>query len=179
MIRKIVNFALFDVGWLVIVLAGKHGRPLAALAAAGVIVGVNLWMLDGKRLEYLRLLGLIVLLGVGVDSANLLCGVFALNGAPRFPYLCPLWLAVLWAAFGTTLRSSLSWLAGRYWLSAVLGAVAGTVSYVAGAKLGAVTLNPNQLFSTVVLAGTWAVIMPLLIWLAHGRQAPPKTQETP
>ena len=178
MIRKIINFALFDVAWLVIVLAGKHGRELEAVAAVGVVVGVNLWMLDGKRLEYLRLLGLIVVIGFCVDSANLFVGVFALNGAPRFPYLCPLWLALLWGAFGTTLRSSLSWLAGRYWLSAVLGTVTGTGSYLAGATLGAVTLNPNRLFSTAVLAGTWAVIMPLLVWLAHGRPARSRKQET-
>ena len=179
MIRKIVNFALFDVGWLVIVLAGKHGRTLEAVAAAMVVVGVNLWTLDGKRLEYLRLLGLVMLIGFVVDSANLLFGVFALNGSPRFPYLCPLWLAALWAAFGTTLRSSLCWLAGRYWLSAVLGAVAGAASYLAGARLGAVTLNPNRIISTAVLAATWALLMPLLVWLAHGRRARPREQETP
>jgi hypothetical protein len=114
-----------------------------------------------------------------VDSANLWLGVLAQNGSPRFPYLCPLWLAALWAAFGTTLRSSLSWLAGRYWLSAGLGALAGAGSYVAGAKLGAATLNPDRLYSIAVLAVTWAALMPLLVWLAHGRQARSRKQETP
>lgn len=170
MIRKIINFAVFDVGWLVCVLSGKHDRPWLAAVATAVVVGANLWMLDGRRLEYLRLLGLVLLIGVCVDSANLLMGVFAVTGSTRFPYLCPLWLAALWVAFGTTLRGSLSWLAGRYGLSAVLGAVAGPASYAGGASLGAATLAPNRVFSIAVLAVTWALLMPLLVWLAHGHE---------
>ena len=58
----------------------------------------------------------------------------------------------MWAMFGTTLRGSLSWLAGRYGLAALLGAVAGTLSYLGGAKLGAVTMHPNRAFSVAALA---------------------------
>jgi hypothetical protein len=72
--------------------------------------------------------------------------------------------------FGTTLRGSLSWLVGRYALAAVLGAVAGPLSYLDGAKLGAVTLHPSRAFSIAALAVGWAVVMPLLVWLAHGRR---------
>jgi hypothetical protein len=99
---------------------------------------------------------------------NLYFGVFALIGDPRFPYLCPVWLVALWAMFGTTLRGSLSALAGRYGLAAVLGAVAGPLSYLGGAKLGAVTLHPNRAVSIAALAVGWSVVMPLLVWLAHG-----------
>jgi len=179
MIRKIVNLALFDVGWTFCVLSGKHDRPWLAVAAAVAVVGANLCMLDGKRWEYLRLLGLVAAIGFCVDSANLFIGVFALTGSPHVPYLCPLWLVALWAAFGTTLRSSLSWLAGRYWLSALLGAVAGPVSYAGGAGLGAAALAPNRVFSIAALAVTWALVMPLLVWLAHGREAPRAPKEVP
>lgn len=167
MILKLANVALFQAVWLVCILAGKHHRPLAAVTAAMVAVGVSLWRLDGGRLAALRLWGLVAAVGFCVDSANLLMGVFALHGPSRFPYLCPLWLLALWVAFGTTLRGPLSWLAGRYWLSAVLGAVAGPASYAGGARLGAAALAPNRVFSIAALAVTWALVMPLLVWLAH------------
>ena len=179
MTRKIINFALFQVVWFACVLSGKHQLPLVALAASVAIVAVSLWMQSGRRLANLRLLGLVAVIGFCVDSLNLRLGVFALNDSPVLPYLCPVWLVALWAAFGTTLRGSLSWLAGRYWLSAALGAVAGAASYLAGAKLGAVALNPDRAFSTTVLVITWALILPLLVWLAHGRNAPELLRQIP
>jgi hypothetical protein len=84
-------------------------------------------------------------LGFCVDSVHLRAGVFALLGEPRFPFLRPPWLVALWALFGTTLRGSLGWLAGRYRLSAALGAVGGALSYVGGTKLGAVTLGRSPI----------------------------------
>jgi hypothetical protein len=166
--RKMLNFVLFQAGWFACVLGGAHGMHVAAVAAAGAIIGVSLWRFSADRMSDVRLLVAVALIGFCVDSANLGFGVFELIGAPRFPHLCPLWLVALWALFGTTLRGSLSWLAGRYGLAALLGAVAGPLSYLGGAKLGAVTLHPNRAFSIAALATAWAVVMPLLVWLAHG-----------
>ena len=177
MIPKIVHMVLFQVVWFVCVLSGKHQRPEIAVAASILMVWVGLRTTGSRPLEMLRLLGAVVVVGFVADSLNLVIGVFALNGTPRYPHVCPLWLAALWAAFGTTLRGPLSWLAGRYWLSAALGSVAGAGSYLAGARLGAVTLNPDWLFSTAVLVVMWAALMPLLIWLAHGGCLAPRQQE--
>lgn len=170
MMRKLLNFALFDAGWFVCVLSGTHDRPLAAVAASVVVIGVSLrWFsVDWRRDAWLFLA--VALIGFCVDTVQLRLGVFALIGNPRFPHLCPLWLVALWAMFGTTLRGSLSWLAGRYALAAALGAAAGTLSYLGGAKLGAVTLHPNRAFCAAALAVAWTGVMPLLVWLAHGRR---------
>ena len=45
--------------------------------------------------------------------------------------------------FATTLRSSLSWLAGRYWIAAVLGGIFGPVSYYARQEFGSLSLGLN------------------------------------
>jgi hypothetical protein len=150
--RKILNFALFQAGWFACVLGGAHDMPVAAVAAAGAVIGLNLWWFSADRASDLRLLLAVALIGFSVDTVNLWLGVFSLFGAPRFPRYCPVWLTALWAMFGTTL----------------LGAVARPVSYLGGAKLGAVTMNPNRAFSIAALAAGWAVVMPLLVWLAHG-----------
>ena len=166
--RKILNFVLFQAGWFACVLGGAHGMPVAAVAAAGAVIGVSLRWFSVDRMSDVRLFLAVALIGFCVDTMHLRFGGFALIGDPRFPHLCPLWLVALWAMFGTTLRGSLSWLAGRYGLAALLGAVAGPLSYLGGAKLGAVTLHPNRAFSIAALAVGWAVVMPLLVWLAHG-----------
>ena len=168
MLPKILNFALFQAGWFAGILAAAHGRPMAAFAAASAAVGASLWLFSSDRAGDVRLLLAVALIGFCVDTVHLHLGVFALVGAPLFPHLCPLWLAALWALLGTTLRGSLSWLAGRYGLSAVLGAVAGPLSYVGGAKLGAASLPTDRAFSVAALAVAWAVAMPLFVWLAHG-----------
>ncbi|MCX6997451.1 MAG: DUF2878 domain-containing protein [Kiritimatiellaeota bacterium] len=166
--KRILNFALFQAGWFAAILTAASGRPAAALAVAGAAVGLSLWQFSVDRMRDLRLVMAVALIGFCLDTAQLRLGVFALAGAPRFPHLCPLWLAALWALLGTTLRGSLSWLAGRYWLSAILGAVAGPLSYLGGARLGAATLPVNHAFSVAALAVAWAVAMPLFVWLAHG-----------
>jgi len=169
MLPKILNFALFQAGWFACVLGGAHGMPVAAVATAMVVIGLNLWWSGGDRLSDLRLLAAVALIGFCVDTVHLRLGVFSLIGDPRFPHLCPVWLVALWAVFGTALRGSLGWLAGRYWLSALLGAVGGPLSYVSGARMGAVTLHPNRVFSVAAFAIAWALVTPLLIWLAHKR----------
>ncbi len=172
--KYILNFVLFQAGWFACVLGGAQDLPVVAIAAASLVIGVSLYGFSADRLSDLRLLWMVALIGFCVDSINLWLGVFALIGTPRFPHLCPVWLVALWAVFGTTLRGSLHWLRGRYGLSALLGAVGGSLSYVGGAKLGAVTMPSDHMFSVVVLALVWAVVVPLLIWLAHGRSRPPQ-----
>lgn len=168
MIHKILNFALFQAGWFVSVLTASHGRPFVAFATATAAVGLSLWWFSADRAGDLRLLLAVALIGFCIDTVHLHLGVFSLVGSPRFPHLCPLWLAALWGLLGVILRGSLNWLAGRFWLAALLGAVAGPLSYLGGAKLGAASLPANRAFSVAALAIAWAVVMPLFVWLAHG-----------
>lgn len=177
--RKILNFVLFQAGWFACVLGGAHGMPIAAVVAAGAVIGASLLWLSVDRMSDVRLFLAVALIGFCVDTMHLRFGVFALIDDPLVPHLCPLWLVALWAMFGTTLRDSLSWLAGRYGLAALLGAVAGPLSYLGGAKLGAVTLHPNRAFSIAALVVGWAIVMPLLVWLAHGNRFLARRKQEP
>jgi hypothetical protein len=82
------------------------------------------------------------------------------------PWLSPPWMAALWPNFVTTLHTSLGWLAGRYRLAALLGAVGGPLSYYAGARLGALTFPSDPTFSLIVLAAVWSVAMLVLLKFA-------------
>lgn len=167
MIRKIINFILFDFAWFACVFSGVHNTPLIAVAVVLVVLTYNFMMRKEHFLSDLKLILTVSAIGFCLDSFNLLIDVFNLHGSPRFVYLCPLWLFMLWMAFSTILRNSLSWLEGRYWLGCLLGAFSGSTSYLAGARMGAVNVN-SWGFATVVIAIEWALVMPLFIWLAHG-----------
>jgi hypothetical protein len=107
------------------------------------------------------------LVGTVIDSLHAAWGVVSFHVNQPFPWICPLWMSALWMIFATTLRGALSWLAGRYGLAFLLGAMAGPGSYYAGARLGAIGLNENLAFSLTVLAGVWAMALPGLFWLSR------------
>jgi hypothetical protein len=157
----------FQLGWLVCVLSGAGGEPLTALPAAALVLACNLWLSRQKPAQELRLLAWVTLVGVIVESVNLAAGVFTLTAPGAHTWLCPAWLALLWTQFATLLRCPLAWLAGRYWLGALLGALFAAPNYIAGARLGAVTLNADTLYSIAMLAALWALAMPTLLWLAQ------------
>ena len=77
--------------------------------------------------------------GAIVDSVLGYLGILLFRDSLIASWLCPPWLIALWLIFATTFQSSLSWLAGRYWIAAVSGGIFGPVSYYAGQALGALT----------------------------------------
>jgi tetrahydromethanopterin S-methyltransferase subunit D len=68
------------------------------------------------------------------------------------------------------LTSSLRWLQGRWLLGSLFGAVGGSLSYVAGARLGALDLPASA--SLWVIALLWALALPLLSALARRWEMP-------
>lgn len=164
--RNLCMAVIFQLGWFACVVSGARDRPLAALSAATGVVACNLWLQRGRLAAEARLIAWVTLVGFGIETIHLWAGVFALVDPPKYPMLCPVWLVVLWTMFATLLRGPLAWLAGRYALSALLGAAFAVPNYIAGARLGAVVLSSNMLFSVTVLMASWALAMPGLVWLA-------------
>ena len=80
--------------------------------------------------------------------------------------LAPYWIVTMWMLFGTTLNLSMRWLKGRPLLAALLGAIGGPASYVAGQKLGGIVFL-EFVPAIIALAIGWAVFMPILMALAE------------
>ena len=164
--RNLLIAAIFQLGWLACVLSGACQRPLDALVSAAAVTACNLWLQRARPAAGLRLAAGSALVGVGVESVSRAAGAYALTAAPSPAWLCPLWLLALWVMFATLLRGPLAWLSGRYVLSAVLGALFAAPNYLAGARLGAVTMSPDTGYAVAVLSAGWAVALPLLVWLS-------------
>lgn len=164
-IRLVVNFILFQLGWFVCVLGAASDIPWAGTLGVVVILAHHLHSANNAEKE-LQLLSLVLTIGFTWDSLLVAFGILEFNSGLFHSALAPHWIIAMWALFSTTLNVSMSWLKGRYLLSAVFGAVGGPLAYYAGAKLGAVSM-PSEVAALVALATGWSIIMPTLVLLSE------------
>lgn len=162
--RKVLNILLFQVAWFAAVLGAAGGMAWLGLVVLVPVLGVHL-TLQEDRIGEVRLLLAAAATGFLFDSLMVATGVFT-PVCSLFPSpFSPPWMVGIWMNFAATLNVSLSWLLESYWMAAVFGALGGPLAYYSGAKLGATETLPS-LAGMVMLAVGWAVVMPLLAWLA-------------
>nr|WP_301299890.1 DUF2878 domain-containing protein [Pseudomonas laurylsulfativorans] len=161
--RLFLNAGVFQLGWFACVLGAQ--RPWLLLIAIACLALHLLWI--ENAFNECRSLLRVAACGWVLDSALLHLGLFHFPGAP---VVLPLWLAILWLLFASTLRHSLSWTKEPWWMGSVLGAFGGPLSYWGGARLADVGLPLGVWPSLLLLALIWAILMPMLHWMA-GRPA--------
>jgi len=161
---RLMNFAMFYLGWFACVMGAGHGQLWLGPSVVAALLLVHLF-LNAAPMQEARLVLMVAVLGFAVDTLQASAGLYAFIGTSPAPWLCPLWMVALWMIFATTLNASMAWLAGRYRLAAALGALCGPISYVAGARLGAIELPAHAGLSLVGIAIVWACVMPSLVWL--------------
>jgi len=164
-VKMALNFALFQLGWFTCVLGAANGAAwLGPVVVLGIVV-IHLALSLRPALE-LKLALSAMALGLVTDSLLLASGWLSYASGHMFGLLAPYWIVAMWALFATTLNVSMRWLAGRYGLAVLMGAIGGPLSYYGGQKLGAMEFNAPML-ALVALAFAWAIVMPLLVWLAN------------
>ncbi|MCA1796203.1 MAG: DUF2878 domain-containing protein [Geobacteraceae bacterium] len=165
-LSKVINVALYQIGWFSCLLGAALGFPLpGAFASLGLIL-LHLLLTDAPRAE-VRLLLAACLVGIVVDSLQQAAGLFTFKTDPNWPLWLPLWVFVIWIQFATLLRFALHWLLGRYLLGALFGAIGGPLAYWSGIRMGAATFGENPQLTLLVLALVWALVTPLLLWARH------------
>lgn len=171
-----LNYVLFQAGWFACVMSAAHGQPLLGLIAVVLILGLHLSLARDLRNE-LKLVLACAAIGLVLDSLLLATGWVSYPNGNWIPGVAPYWIVALWLLFSTTLNLSMGWLKGRAWMAALLGAVGGPLSYVAGQKLGAIRLeNPEA--ALVAIAIAWALVTPLLCLLAQRWNGFPNEQKS-
>ena len=71
----------------------------------------------------------------------------------------------MWCGFSATVNHSLSWLHNRYVASAFLGVVSGPLSYLAGAKFGAIEFDAAPIIALGIIAIFYGLTIPLMYWV--------------
>lgn len=178
--RKPINFLIYQTGWLVCVLGAAQGWPWAGTAFALLALTWHLRQANDARAE-LSLVAIATLVGALWDSTLAASGLVSFANGVLIEGTAAHWMVALWVLFATTLNVSLAWLKQHLLGAALLGALGGPLAYLAGARLGALSL-PDTNLALPLLAIGWALITPLLCLLARRlngfRANPPKTLET-
>jgi hypothetical protein len=176
--KTVANFLMFYLGWFACVVGAARGLPWAGPLVVAALLVIHLQFTPSRRREA-RLIALVGLLGFGVDTLQASAGFYSFADAGAAAWLCPPWMVALWLIFATTLNRSMGWLSGRPVLAAILGGVFGPLSYLAGARLGAIELNPDPLYAFSGIAVAWSIALPATFLLARSLEASPAEIEGP
>jgi len=161
---KIINYLLFQIGWLACVWGAAEGYPWMGLVAIVPTLLLHFRWAHNRSAEA-RLLLVCALTGIAFDGILLTTGWVAFPNGEWIPGLAPYWMMVLWVFLGTTLNLSMAWMKGRPVAAFILGAVGGPLAYIAGEKLGGITLVESTP-ALIALAVGWGVVMPALAHVA-------------
>jgi Protein of unknown function (DUF2878)/Family of unknown function (DUF6134) len=157
---NVCNFIAYQLLWFACVLGAAHGYAWIGPAGALIFLIAHLALIDDVRSD-VRLIGLAILAGFAVDTLLVQTGQIAFSDGSWPQGWQPYWMLALWAAFAATLNHSMRWVASRPIVAAGLGAVGGPLAYLAGAKLGALTLSSSQL-ALPAIGIAWSVCLYML-----------------
>ena len=160
----LLNIAAFKVGWISSVMGGAMQLPWIGPVAVLLAVALHLNFARRPRSELLLIVSC-GLIGASFDSLLVAAGWVSYSSGVFFEYAAPYWIIAMWMLFATTLNVSMQWMRYRPVMTAVIGFVAGPMSYIAGEKLGAINFV-NETAALVGLAVGWAIMLPLLTRLA-------------
>ncbi|MEL6430184.1 MAG: DUF2878 domain-containing protein [Planctomycetota bacterium] len=176
---RVANIVIFKAVYVACVLGALHVSPWLGPAVGALLLPLERLMVD--RVEARRVVVVVLLagtIGTALDSALRATDLLGFSpetlpeGWPA--WLAPPWIACLWFALGTLMRSSLAWL-GRLprWLQAAFGAGTGVLSFWSASKLG-VTELPRGGASIAALAIEYAVVVPILLGTRPPEDALPR-----
>ncbi len=173
--RSTTNFLLYNIGWFACVFFAAEGQSWVGVTTVILVAFAHL--LSAPRwFPEAMVLAAVGLLGFFWESLLVWTSVLSYPTAPGLAGFAPVWIVALWINFATTLNVSLAWIRSRWWVAALFGAVGGPLAFVAGEKLGAVSF-PDTGTSLAVLAGGWAVLLPLCCRLADRFERLPEPAE--
>lgn len=167
-----VHMCCYQLVWCACVFGGIAGVNWPGLVTALMFLVATLWQSPNRSAEARLLLGA-GLFGLGFDA--LLVSVGVIDFAAPLPvlgeYLGPPWMLCLWLCFATLLPRSLAWLRERLWLAALLGAVAGPLTYAGAIQAGAAKMEASWPLGMALIGLEFGLATPLFAWLARSVEA--------
>jgi hypothetical protein len=160
-----IYFIVGQAGWFACVMSAARGAQWLGVAVAIALVALHLRR-AAQPLEEAKLIVSVVVIGGIWDSALVSFGLLAYPSSAHIPGFAPVWILALWGLFAAQINTTYPWLQRRIWLAAPLGALAGPLSFRAGAALGAVQFA-KPWPATAALAVGWSVLLSGIIYLSR------------
>lgn len=164
--RNIINGLGSQIGWFSCILGAAHGNWWFGPVVVSAYLIVHFLLLERRQFKgEVLFLSISSLLGVVVDSLKKTTGLIVYS-ADSSDYLAPVWIVAMWTLFASTFGASMAWIQGRVIAAALLGAIFGPTSYIAGMRFGAVKFGFSLMLTIAVLSLVWASVMGGLAWLS-------------
>ena len=154
----LINYTLYQAGWFACVLGGASHRPWTGFLIAVILIGVHLTLSLERSLEA-RLVIVVTAVGAVVEIVQIAAGTYRFTSGTVNDALPPPWLLAMWAQLATTLRFCLRRVITRPVFAALFGAAGGPIAFLAGERLGAVTLLPPLTQGLLRLSISWTIAL--------------------
>ena len=132
--------------------------------------------LSVERSLEVRLVVLAAAVGAVGETFQIAAGTYRFTSGTLVDALPPLWLLAMWAQFATTFRYSLRFVITRPIRAGLFRAIGGPLAFLAGERLGAITLLPPITYGLLRLSVCWAIA--LLVFCAVVRRIAPQRDPT-
>jgi hypothetical protein len=161
----LIYFLVGQAGWFACVIGAAKGAAWVGIVFAVALVILHLARVV-RPLAEIKLLAAVLIISVIWESALVFFHLLAYPAGATILGLAPCWILAVWAMFAAQFNTTYHWLKTRIYLAALLGAVAGPVSFHAGAALGALRfVKPWP--AAFALAIGWAVLLPVIVILSR------------
>jgi hypothetical protein len=169
-----LNAIAFQLAWFACVLGAAYGSPWIGISVTIAVIALHLSRASDNASE-LKLILMAGLVGIVGEGALIASGIVSYVAPGPIPLLPPFWLITLWLGFATLMNVSMAWMKNRYALAAILGLLFGPLSYIAGEKLGGMTIHEPRMIGIASISIMWAIAMPVLVklgetWNGYRRQ---------
>ncbi len=166
MITSRLKFIIFNLLGLEITWAACAYEAINDVEYLGAAVG-SLYVLlhfifTKTHFEDFWTLIIVAALGILIDSLNTYYGILGFNSDPA-PLLIPIWLVVLWFVFSLMIPHSLYWFSKNYFIAALAGGLVGSLTYLLGYKIGAISLSEPLLTSFLIFFLEWSILFPIAL----------------
>lgn len=162
--KNLTSALVFKLGWLACAFGAARGQEL--LGPLVVLIGfLTLAKMFSFRVEHFVFALSVAVIGSAADSLLLYFGFFEFPLGSMLPWAYPVWMSALWFNFAGLVLLALAGLDKKFFLTAALGLVGGPMSYIAGSKIGSISLAENETEALVAVAVFWALIVPALFFL--------------
>ncbi len=162
---SVTNYVAYQAGWFACVLGGASNRPWTGFLLAVTLVAAHfVWSPDRNRDG--RRVALAIVVGIAVEAIQIAAGTYRFTSGTVVAALPPPWLLAMWAQMATTFQYSLRPIVSRPIVAASFGAIGGPIAFLAGERLGAVTLARPLTPGLILLSVSWSLAM-LIFWAAE------------
>lgn len=156
---NVVNAVLFQAAWFACVLGGARDVALWGFIVVVGLAGYS--FAAGTAGRDLVLASVAAVVGFLLETVWIRTGVLVYGEA----LVAPPWIVLLWVGVGLSLNHSLAFLKPRPWLGGVFAAASAPLSYLAGARFGAVAVPDPWLLGAVSAA--WLLLFTAAFALAR------------